>query len=71
MVAKFYSKDKEERTMKKYISPAMLTVQLSTTSGMMIGCSLVIDKSGSNTITEESQILTKENRDVNLWDEEW
>ena len=58
--------------MKKiYSQPACLVVALGTTANMMVQASLVIDRSGSNTITEESQILTKENRDVNLWDEEW
>ena len=50
----------------------MLTVQLGTVH--MIADSLRIFTSGSGseqTITNDSQILTKENRDVNLWDNEW
>ena len=57
---------------KTYISPEMLTVQLGTVH--MIADSLRIFTSGSGseqTITNDSQILTKENRDVNLWDNEW
>ena len=54
---------------KTYISPAMLMVQLGTVH--MMAQSLLI--SDANTITDEGDILVKENtvRDVNLWDEEW
>ena len=55
---------------KTYIIPASLTVQLGTTTNMLQS-SLVIDKSGANTISDQSQILTKETSDVNVWDEEW
>ena len=47
----------------------MLTVQLGTVH--MMAESLVIDRSGTQTIDNPNQILTKENRDVNLWDNEW
>ena len=56
---------------KTYSQPACLVVVLGTTANMMVQASLVIDKSGTNTITEEGQILTKENKDVNVWDNEW
>jgi hypothetical protein len=57
---------------KTYNQPACLVVELSITTNMMIQGSLIIDKSGTNTITDKSQILTKESvSDVNLWDEEW
>ena len=54
---------------KTYISPAMLMVQLGTVH--MMAQSLLI--SDANTITDEGDILVKENtvRDVNLWDNEW
>ena len=55
---------------KTYISPAALTVQLGTVQ--MMAESLTIYKGGStNTIQSSDQILTKENKDVNVWDEEW
>ncbi len=53
---------------KTYISPAALTVQLGTTQ--MMAQSLRINKNGA-TISGSEQILTNENKDVNLWDEEW
>jgi len=57
---------------KIYNQPTCLVVELGTTINMMIQESLFIDNSSTNTITEESQILTKESvSDVNLWDEEW
>ncbi len=54
---------------KTYISPAALTVQLGTVQ--MMAQSLRIDKSGSSSITSSDQVLTNENKDVNVWDEEW
>ncbi len=54
---------------KTYISPATLTVQLGTIQ--MMAESLRINRGGTNTIQSSDQILTKENRDVNVWDEEW
>ena len=56
---------------KTYISPEMLTVQLGTVH--MMAESLVIDRSGTNTISSQSEILVKENNvsDVNVWDNEW
>ena len=54
---------------KTYISPAALTVQLGTVQ--MMAQSLTINKGSENTISESNQILTNENKDVNVWDEEW
>ena len=57
---------------KTYVSPASLTVQLGTCK--MMAESLPVgggEGGGDNTINDPSQILTKENKDVNLWDEEW
>jgi hypothetical protein len=56
---------------KTYSQPACLVVVLGTTANVMVQASLVIDRNSSNTITEEGQILTKENKDVNVWDNEW
>ena len=53
---------------KTYISPALVAVQLGTCH--MMAESLEIVK-GTTTITNQNQILTKENKDVNVWDEEW
>ena len=54
---------------KTYISPALVAVQLGTCH--MMAESLDIVKGTTTTITNQNQILTKENKDVNLWDEEW
>ena len=54
---------------KTYISPAALAVQLGTTQ--MMAQSLRINRGGTNTIQSSDQVLTNENKDVNLWDEEW
>ncbi len=54
---------------KTYISPAALTVQLGTVQ--MMAESLTIHKGSTSTISSSDQILTKENKDVNVWDEEW
>ena len=56
---------------KTYIFPAMLTVQLGTTTCMMQQ-SLTINTTGA-TIDHSEDILVKEQNttDVNLWDNEW
>ncbi len=54
---------------KTYLSPVALTIQLGTVQ--MMAESLTINKGSSNAITSSNQILTKENKDVNVWDEEW
>jgi len=57
---------------KTYISPEMLTVQLGTCH--MMAESLPVFSSTSEsvpTIESESEILTKEISDVNVWDNEW
>ncbi len=58
---------------KTYIIPEALTVELGTLQ--MMAESMVINTNGTgsddDTITGSEQILTKENKDVNLWDEEW
>ena len=56
---------------KTYISPEMLTVQLSAMQ--MMAESLNINPGGA-TISSSNDILVKEQNttsDVNLWDEEW
>ena len=58
--------------MKKiYSQPACVVVGLGTMQ--MMAQSLIIDKSGTNTISKSSDILVKEQNtsDVNLWDNEW
>ena len=52
---------------KTYITPEALTVQLSTTH--MMAESLPVGTNG--TIESPDDILTKETRDINLWDNEW
>ena len=53
---------------KTYITPAALTVVLGTFQ--MMAESLPVGGGGSQ-ITDPDDILTKENKDVNVWDEEW
>lgn len=58
--------------MKKiYNQPACLVVALGTCK--MMAESLIVDQSGTNTITSSDQILVKETTptDVNVWDNEW
>ena len=56
---------------KTYSQPACVVVALGTMQ--MMAASLPIgDGTGSgSTIDNPGQILTKENKDVNLWDDEW
>ena len=59
---------------KTYITPDMLSVALNTKAGILLQeSSLTIFNEGGEgkTITGSEQILTKESRDVNLWDNEW
>ena len=58
---------------KTYISPAALTVQLGTVQMMAESLDINLGGTGSteSTITNSEQILTKESRDINLWDNEW
>ena len=53
---------------KTYIIPAIFAVELGTCK--MMAESLPVG-GGETPITDPSQILTKENKDINLWDEEW
>ena len=55
---------------KTYIIPEMLSVALNTKTSIL-QASLKINSDPSNTIDDASHILTKENKDVNIWDEEW
>ena len=52
---------------KTYIIPESLVVVLGTCK--MMAESLPVG--GENPITDPNEILTKENKDVNLWDNEW
>ena len=60
---------------KTYISPAALTVQLGTVQMIAQSLDINFNTTGTsteeNTITDGSQVLTKESRDINLWDNEW
>jgi len=53
---------------KTYNQPTCLVVALGTCH--MMAESIVINSTGE-TIQNDYDILTKENKDVNLWDEEW
>ena len=60
-----------DKMKKIYSQPACMVVELGTMQ--MMAQSLIIDKSGTNSISKSSDILVKEENtsDVNLWDEEW
>lgn len=57
---------------KTYISPELLSVTLNVRTHILDG-SLPINTGGGddNTIGDAGEILTKENKNVNVWDEEW
>lgn len=57
--------------MKKiYNQPACVVVVLGTMQ--MMAASLPIgDGTGGGTIDNPDDILTKENKDINVWDKEW
>ena len=56
---------------KTYISPAALTVQLGTVQMMAESIVIITESTGSDddTITDGSQVLTKESKSI--WDNEW
>ena len=55
---------------KTYISPEALTVLLGTCT-MTAESFNVHTEDGAPAIDNANDILTKENKDVNLWDNEW
>ena len=52
---------------KTYITPETLTVVLGTCK-MMAESTMSLNQ---QTITKQENILTKENKDVDIWDNEW
>ena len=56
---------------KTYIIPEMLTVQLGTCKMMAESLPVVSGGSSDDEVNDPSQILTKEHKDINLWDNEW
>ena len=54
---------------KMYSQPTCVVVALGTQQ--MIAESLPIGGGDDDNITDPGQILTKENKDINVWDEEW
>ena len=54
---------------KVYITPAFLSVALGTCK--MMAESLPIGDPSGEPIDDPNEILTKEFKDVNLWDNEW
>ena len=54
---------------KVYYQPACLVVELGTCK--MMAESLPVGGGDGSTIESPNDILTKENKDVNVWDEEW
>ena len=52
---------------KTYIIPAIFAVELGTCK--MMAESLPVG--GETPIEDPNEILTKENKDVNIWNEEW
>ena len=55
---------------KTYIMPELFAVTFSTKTSILQASSLPVVQDGE-TIDEPGDILTKENKDVNVWDEEW
>ena len=54
---------------KVYYQPACLVVELGTCK--MMAESLPVGGGDGSTIERPDDILTKENKDVNVWDNEW
>ena len=54
---------------KTYIIPETLTVQLGTCK--MMAESLPVGGGGGEEVDDPNDILTKENKSKNVWDEEW
>ena len=54
---------------KTYLVPELFAVTFSTKTSIL-QASLPVVQDGE-TIDDPNQILTKENKDVNVWDEEW
>ncbi len=57
---------------KTYITPALLTVKVNTTSSLLTTSSFGIDSSEDNKITDSNEILVKEQQQgFNIWDDDW
>ena len=55
---------------KTYITPALLTVKVNTTSSLLAESSLGIYS--SEEITDSEEILVKgQQQDYNVWDDDW
>ena len=57
---------------KTYITPALRTVKVNTTSSLLTTSSLGIDSSEENKITGSNEILVKgQQQGYNVWDDDW
>ena len=57
---------------KTYITPALLTVKVNTTSSLLAESSLGIYSSEENKIENSGEILVKgQQQDYNVWDDDW
>ena len=55
---------------KTYIIPEMLSVQLGTRTSVLQATSLPV-VGGGEEVDDPNDILTKEQKGTNVWDEEW
>ena len=56
---------------KTYSQPECIIAILGTCKMMAESMTMIIDNSSENVISNYEDILTKENKDVNLWDSQW
>ena len=57
---------------KTYLVPELFAVTLNTKTSILQASPLTIfSEEDAEQLTDDNEILTKENKDVNLWDEEW
>ena len=55
---------------KTYITPALLTVKVNTTSSLLT-TSFGIDSREEKRITDSDEILVKGQQDYDVWDDDW
>ena len=57
---------------KTYITPALLTVKVNTTSSLLTTSLGIYSSSEGNKITDSNEILVKgQQQDYNVWDDDW
>ena len=57
---------------KTYITPALLTVKVNTTSSLLTTSLGIYSSNEEDKITESNEILVKgQQQDYNVWDDDW